>query len=235
MHVNPEVSDPKRISEIPDDEGSEGEERPHWSNDTSLGPSWHGLFKDVGIFTEHEWNFLMCKCLASMGKHNDVARSHRMQIFTYPIWTEIPLADGGSLTTGPSADNQVGFEIGRLPKPQWRIRMFKTIYYSSISRWQQCQLLWLELSFIRWLRMEYLSHPPIFLHLYSRRCLPQLVPHSLVATMSATTSLPHFQRKSMSSLPLILEVRERWTRWREWLLLQRASSILLILVLGPMT
>src|ERR1700722_6274280 len=35
---------------------------------------------------------------------------------------EIPLADAGSLTTGPLADNQAGFEIGRLPKPQWRIR-----------------------------------------------------------------------------------------------------------------
>lgn len=34
---------------------------------------------------------------------------------------EIPLADGGSLTTGPSADSQAGFEIGRLPKPGWRI------------------------------------------------------------------------------------------------------------------
>lgn len=26
------------------------------------------------------------------------------------------------MTTGPTADNQMGFEIGRLPKPQWRIR-----------------------------------------------------------------------------------------------------------------
>lgn len=35
---------------------------------------------------------------------------------------EIPLADAGSLTTGPSADSQVGFELGRLPKANWRIR-----------------------------------------------------------------------------------------------------------------
>ena len=35
---------------------------------------------------------------------------------------EIPLADTGSLTTGSSADSQAGFEIGRLPKPTWRIR-----------------------------------------------------------------------------------------------------------------
>ncbi|KAF8203239.1 hypothetical protein BJ912DRAFT_842338 [Pholiota molesta] len=112
MHVNPEVSDPKRISEIPDDGRSEGEERPNWPTGTSPGPSWHGLFKDVGIFTEHEWNFLMCKCLASM---------------------EIPLADGGSLTTGPSADNQVGFEIGRLPKPQWRIPSLARIIVYSMA------------------------------------------------------------------------------------------------------
>ena len=35
--------------------------------------------------------------------------------------SEISLADAGSLSTGPSADSQVGFEIGRLPKPAWRI------------------------------------------------------------------------------------------------------------------
>ena len=41
---------------------------------------------------------------------------------------EIPLADGGSLTTGPSADSQAGFEVGRLPKPLWRIRMFSSFF-----------------------------------------------------------------------------------------------------------
>lgn len=70
VHVDPTVSDPKRISELPDDEVSEGEHRPQWDG---IGPvpghgQWQGLYKDVGIFTEHEWNFLMCKCLASMGK-----------------------------------------------------------------------------------------------------------------------------------------------------------------------
>ena len=35
---------------------------------------------------------------------------------------EIPLADAGSLSTGPSADNQATFELSRLPKPEWRIR-----------------------------------------------------------------------------------------------------------------
>ncbi|CAA7258799.1 unnamed protein product [Cyclocybe aegerita] len=113
-HTNPEVSNPKRITEIPDDERSEGEGRPDWSDDHLAGPrgSWPGLYKDVGIFTEHEWNFLMCKCLASM---------------------EIPLADGGSLTTGPSADNQAGFEIGRLPKPTWRIPSLARIIVYSMA------------------------------------------------------------------------------------------------------
>ncbi|KAF8807238.1 hypothetical protein BYT27DRAFT_7232792 [Phlegmacium glaucopus] len=112
MHLNPEVSDPVRITDLPDDEKSEGEERPNWYADTTSHGTWHGLYKDVGIFTEHEWNLLMCKCLASM---------------------EIPLADGGSLTTGPSADSQAGFEIGRLPKPQWRIPSLARIIVYSMS------------------------------------------------------------------------------------------------------
>ncbi|KAG1716353.1 hypothetical protein ID866_837 [Astraeus odoratus] len=101
MHVDPTVSDPTKIESIPDDERSESEERPQWNNNDLRWPSkWSGLYKDVGIFTEHEWNFIMCKCLASM---------------------EIPLKDAGSLTTGPTADTSSSFEIGRLPKPGWRI------------------------------------------------------------------------------------------------------------------
>ncbi|EDR15426.1 uncharacterized protein LACBIDRAFT_301740 [Laccaria bicolor S238N-H82] len=113
MHVASEVSNPRRIEEIPDDERSEDEGRFDWSQ-TSLPDHgvWPGIYKDVGIFSDHEWNFLMCKCLASM---------------------EIPLADGGSLTTGPSADNQVGFEIGRLPKPQWRIPSLARIIVYSMA------------------------------------------------------------------------------------------------------
>lgn len=42
-----------------------------------------------------------------------------------PVVTEvsidIPLADAGSLTTGPTADTETGFEIKRLPKASWRI------------------------------------------------------------------------------------------------------------------
>ncbi|KAL0579785.1 Proteasome activator BLM10 [Marasmius crinis-equi] len=113
MHVTPEPSDPRKIAEFPDDEISEGEKQPRWSqDDVSEDAMWHGVYKDVGIFTEHEWSLLMCKCLASM---------------------EIPLADSGSLTTGPSADNQAGFEIGRLPKPNWRISSLARIIVYSMA------------------------------------------------------------------------------------------------------
>lgn len=66
MHVDPTISDPARIYETPDDERSEDEDRPKWKDDHA-GQTWSGLYKDVGIFTEHEWHHIMCKCLASMG------------------------------------------------------------------------------------------------------------------------------------------------------------------------
>ncbi|KAI0322289.1 hypothetical protein OF83DRAFT_1094493 [Amylostereum chailletii] len=111
MHVNPAISDPKKLSAIPDDARTEDEGRPNWRKDDIEDKSpWTGIYSDVGIFSEHNWNIIMCKCLASM---------------------EIPLADSGSLTTGPSADNQAGFEISRLPKPTWRIfSLARIIVYS---------------------------------------------------------------------------------------------------------
>ncbi|KAF5355656.1 hypothetical protein D9756_004216 [Leucocoprinus leucothites] len=114
MHVVPEVSDPRKITQIPDDVISEGETRPKWSKTSSQRDEsyWPGLYKDVGIFSEHEWNVIMCKCLVSM---------------------EISLADGGSLTTGPSADSNASFEIGRLPKPQWRIVSLAKIIVHSMA------------------------------------------------------------------------------------------------------
>lgn len=79
-HVDPSVSDPKKLDSIPDDALSEGEERPNWrKDDLEENSGWGGLFKDVGIFTDDQWNHLMCKCLASMGM--EVA-SHSLS-FTY--------------------------------------------------------------------------------------------------------------------------------------------------------
>ncbi|KAL4069445.1 hypothetical protein J3A83DRAFT_4095440 [Scleroderma citrinum] len=114
MHVDPTVSDPAKIESIPDDERSESEARPQWRNDDVRGPSrWAGLYKDVGIFTEHEWNFIMCKCLASM---------------------EILLKDTGSLTTGSTADAASSFEIDRLPKAGWRIASLARIIVYSMTQ-----------------------------------------------------------------------------------------------------
>lgn len=68
MHVAPEVSNPLKIMDIPDDERSEGELRAKWSpEETRNDFVWNGLYKDIGIFTEQEWGLIMCKCLASMG------------------------------------------------------------------------------------------------------------------------------------------------------------------------
>ncbi|KAJ7462702.1 hypothetical protein B0H11DRAFT_2310714 [Mycena galericulata] len=113
MHVASDVSDPRKAVELPDDAKSEGEGRPQWSeDDLNTASPWLGIYKDVGVFTEHEWSLLMCKCINSM---------------------EIPLADGGSLTTGPSADRNVASEIGRLPKPEWRIQSLARIIVYSMA------------------------------------------------------------------------------------------------------
>lgn len=123
MHVDPSVSDPRKIEEVPDDARSEGEERPNWSK-PDLEPKWKwsGIQQDVGIFSEREWNFIMCKCLASMGVFTLLQYDFPLNCTHFGWWTtEIPLADAGSLTTGPSADTQVTFEINRLPKAGWRI------------------------------------------------------------------------------------------------------------------
>jgi proteasome activator subunit 4 len=44
------------------------------------------------------------------------------------------LKDAGSLTTGPAADKQAGFEVGRLPKPAWRITSLARIIVYSMSQ-----------------------------------------------------------------------------------------------------
>jgi proteasome activator subunit 4 len=70
IHMDPSTSDPRKIEDVPDDAISMGEARPQWKQDDfhhSVG-RWKGIFKDVGIFTESEWNLLMSKCLASMGE-----------------------------------------------------------------------------------------------------------------------------------------------------------------------
>ncbi|KAF7306649.1 Membrane protein [Mycena indigotica] len=114
LHVAADVSDPRHLAEIPDDAKSEGESRPQWNeDDIRPGPGqWTGIYQDVGIFTEQDWSLIMFKCLSSM---------------------EIGLADGGSLSTGSSADRFVAAEIGRLPKPEWRIESLARIIVYSMA------------------------------------------------------------------------------------------------------
>ncbi|KAL1720654.1 hypothetical protein EV715DRAFT_249853, partial [Schizophyllum commune] len=113
LHVDPTVSDPRKITDVPDDALSEGEGRPKWAHEEPEDNFvWSGIYKDVGIFTEQQWSWVMCKTLVSM---------------------EIPLADAGSLTTGPQADNQAAFEIDRLPKAAWRIPSLARILVYSMA------------------------------------------------------------------------------------------------------
>ena len=68
MHVDPNVSDPERITSIPDDAKGLNEERVKWDrSDLHHNGLWMGIRKDVGIFTEDEWGMIMCKTLSSMG------------------------------------------------------------------------------------------------------------------------------------------------------------------------
>jgi proteasome activator subunit 4 len=132
IHLDPSVSDPRKIHTLPDDELSEGEARPRWSwPENQEHSSWAGLYKDVGIFTEDQWNMFMCKCVASMG----TPLTFRI-LFTVNLRTsnpEIELADSGSLTTGRSVDQRARFEIGRLPKPTSRIREFRFAFGATYS------------------------------------------------------------------------------------------------------
>lgn len=68
MHIDPTKSDPALLKEIPDD--AEEGEGVRWDKSDlreAEGGEWSGIWKDVGMFTDDEWSFIMCKCLASMG------------------------------------------------------------------------------------------------------------------------------------------------------------------------
>ena len=84
IHVDPTVSDPHRIQDIPDDARSEEEGRPDWpKDDLETKWRWSGLFSDVGIYSETEWNFIMAKCMASMGMLlTTVAQQHIAEILS---------------------------------------------------------------------------------------------------------------------------------------------------------
>jgi len=46
-------------------------------------PKWKGIRKEVGIFTDQQFAFIMTKCLRTMGKTNSLLRSHFTFELTY--------------------------------------------------------------------------------------------------------------------------------------------------------
>jgi len=144
MHMDPSISDPARINDIPDDALEPGEERVRWKADEDMGGDsakpWRGIYKDVGIFSSEEWDFILCKCLGSMGLSRHITI---LVVLLIALLLEIPLADSGSLTTGSTADGQASFEFSRLPKSTWRICM--SFRYRSKDRnlSHYIQFLWL--------------------------------------------------------------------------------------------
>ena len=77
MHVDPTASDPRKVKDLPDDAVPDDEGRPQWPNEDLQfnGTYWGGLYKDVGIFTEYDWDFIVAKCLASMGQFTGIGAS----------------------------------------------------------------------------------------------------------------------------------------------------------------
>lgn len=80
-HLNPKVSNPKRLETIPKTAlniGSEGEDAfegdefdvdddPEEEDNAPEDGSWRGIRKEIGILTEKEFQMVMTKCLRSMG------------------------------------------------------------------------------------------------------------------------------------------------------------------------
>ena len=74
-HVNPLESDPaivEKLKEVAEQDYARGDPAPSNSivEDVEMGESageWGGIRKDVGIFSDVEWGFIMTKCLRAMG------------------------------------------------------------------------------------------------------------------------------------------------------------------------
>ena len=122
LHVDPGVSNPAKITQLPDDAISEDEKRPNWSKeDLRVEDPWPGLFRDVGIFSAHEWDYIMCKCLSSMSRSCPHSSAQLAGIVS-SISLAIPLADAGSLTTSYRVDaNEVLPSLDQLPAPEARM------------------------------------------------------------------------------------------------------------------
>lgn len=76
-HLDPSVSDPAIVQElrematergeIVEPDGVRVEEMGRTDGGHDSSEEWKGLRKDVGIFTDDQWGFIMTKCLRAMG------------------------------------------------------------------------------------------------------------------------------------------------------------------------
>ena len=67
-----------------------------------------------------DWNFLMCKCLSSMGERESMV----LKTFVLNRRQRFRLRMGDLLLQVFRSTLTSVFEVGRLPKPHWRIRTF---------------------------------------------------------------------------------------------------------------
>jgi proteasome activator subunit 4 len=70
-HVDPHLSHPRVVDELK--KAAEQQEPPCDKDETEVIPVptedyWQGIRKDVGIFTDVQFSFIMSKCLRTMGK-----------------------------------------------------------------------------------------------------------------------------------------------------------------------
>lgn len=76
-HLDPSVSDPAIVQELREMASERGEmvepdgvrveEMGRTDGGDDSSEEWRGLRKDVGIFTDDQWGFIMTKCLRAMG------------------------------------------------------------------------------------------------------------------------------------------------------------------------
>lgn len=81
-HLDPSTSHPEIVEELrvlarqngePVDEGTkvedllDGDEEDVTMSEGGATPGWKGIRKDVGIYTDAQWAFIMTKCLRTMG------------------------------------------------------------------------------------------------------------------------------------------------------------------------
>jgi proteasome activator subunit 4 len=108
----------------------------YWVNEDRLpphqtlaDPDWQGIRKDVGIFSDEEFEFIMSKCLRSLSKYSYIPDD-----FTDPL--DVPV--GGSMASSNAmsltiSDTRVSKKIVEAKKPVDRVQSLAEAIIYSIS------------------------------------------------------------------------------------------------------